>query len=69
MDQLAGFEKGVAFGVGLVGMRERVNELNGKFKILSETPGTSVIVIIPTKPKQMGTIPSMKPSDERGSAA
>jgi PAS domain S-box-containing protein len=68
-DQLAGFEKGIDLGVGLVGMRERVTELNGKFKILSEKPGTSVIVIIPTKPKQAGVISSVELSKERGSAA
>ena len=68
-DQLAGFEKGIDLGVGLVGMRERVKELNGKFAILPEKPGTSVIVTIPTKPKQAGAISSVEPSEGRGSAA
>jgi PAS domain S-box-containing protein len=68
-DQLAGFEKGIDVGVGLVGMRERIKELNGKFKILPEKPGTSVIVTIPTKPKQAETVSSMEPSEESGSAA
>jgi PAS domain S-box-containing protein len=68
-DQLAGFEKGIDLGVGLVGMRERVSELNGKFRILSEKPGISVMVTIPTKPKQAGALSSVEPSEERGSAA
>ena len=68
-DQSAGFEKGIDLGVGLVGMRERVSERNGKFRILSENPGISVIVTIPTKQKQAGVISSAAPSDERGSAA
>ena len=65
-DQLAGFEKGIDLGVGLVGMRERVSELGGKFQILSAKPGISVIVTIPTK---AGFISSGEPSEERGSAA
>lgn len=68
-DQLANFRKGIDLGVGLVGMRERVSELNGKFRILSEKPGISVMVTIPTKPKQEGIISSVDSSEERGSAA
>ena len=34
-------------GVGLTGMRERVNELGGNLQLLSENPGTSVRVTIP----------------------
>ena len=68
-DQLAGFEKGIDVGVGLVGMRERVKELNGNFTILPEKPGTLLIVTIPTKPKQAGATSSVEPSEGRGSAA
>ena len=34
-------------GVGLTGMRERVNELGGKLQVVCENPGTSIIVTIP----------------------
>ena len=67
--QLAGFERGIDLGVGLVGMRERVSELGGTFRILSEKPGTSIILTIPTRAKQAGVISSAEPSEERGSAA
>lgn len=67
--QLAGFEKGIDLGVGLVGMRERISELGGKFKILSEKPGISVTVTIPTAQKQAGAISSAVNPEERGSAA
>ena len=68
-DQLASFDKGIDMGVGLVGMRERIKELDGKFTILPEKPGTLVIVTIPTKPKQAGPISSVEPLEGRGSAA
>lgn len=61
--------KGIDLGVGLVGMGERVTELGGRFRLLSAKPGTSVIVAIPTKAKEAGSISSEEPSEERGSAA
>ena len=37
-------------GVGLTGMRERVNELGGSLQLLREYPGTSVVVTVPIEP-------------------
>jgi len=36
-----------SLGLGLTGMRERVNELGGRLQILRENPGTTVLVTIP----------------------
>jgi two-component system NarL family sensor kinase len=35
------------FGVGLSGMRERVNDLGGEFEIQSTADGTAILVAIP----------------------
>lgn len=35
------------FGVGLSGMRERVNDLGGSFEIRSDRNGTAIMVSIP----------------------
>jgi signal transduction histidine kinase len=35
------------FGVGLSGMRERVNDLGGTFEIQSTGDGTAIVVSIP----------------------
>ena len=40
-------EVGAEAGVGLAGMRERMNELNGKLEIESDGQGTSVRAIVP----------------------
>jgi signal transduction histidine kinase len=39
--------KGVSFGVGLAGMRERVRELGGQLEVQPKTPGSSISVTLP----------------------
>jgi len=39
--------KGTKSGVGLAGMRERVHELGGEFRIELCTPGTLILVTLP----------------------
>jgi signal transduction histidine kinase len=39
--------KGVSFGVGLAGMRERVRELGGRLEIQAKSPGSLVSVSLP----------------------
>lgn len=68
-DQLGSFEKGSELGVGLAGMRERVNELGGILQILPEKPGTLLTVTVPIRQKQAGTISATESSEERDSAA
>ncbi|MBV9182513.1 MAG: PAS domain S-box protein [Acidobacteria bacterium] len=46
---------GTDLGVGLTGMRERVNELGGTLQVLRENPGTSVLVTIPLEQPQAQT--------------
>lgn len=46
-DQLAALEGAATLGVGIAGMRERVRQLGGVFKIVSGTSGTKVIVTVP----------------------
>jgi two-component system NarL family sensor kinase len=48
-------------GVGLAGMRERLNELNGKLEIESDAHGTSLRAIVPMPP-----IPRSIPEDSKG---
>ena len=43
------------FGVGLTGMRERVNDLGGKFEIQSDGKGTALIVTIPLEAETSDT--------------
>ena len=43
-------ETGSQVGVGLAGMRQRVNELNGRFEIASDKRGTTIKVTIPKGP-------------------
>lgn len=48
METLAAFQRnGGNGGVGLTGMRERVNDLGGQFEIASSKEGTVVLVSIP----------------------
>lgn len=68
-DQLESFEKGTDLGVGLAGMRERVNELGGILQILPEKPGTLLTVTVPIRQKQAATISATEDSEGRGSAA
>ena len=67
--QLSNFQQGIDVGVGLAGMRERVNELGGILQILPEKPGTLVTATVPIRQKQAGAIPEGGHSEERGSAA
>lgn len=55
-------------GIGLMGLRERVNDLNGEFKVESNASGTQIHVILPfTEP---GTSPSQpEQSRHTGSSA
>jgi signal transduction histidine kinase len=43
-------------GVGLAAMQERVNELNGAFKIVSTAAGTMVTVNLPLPEKKLATV-------------
>jgi two-component system NarL family sensor kinase len=47
--------KGISFGVGLAGMRERVRELGGDFDIQAKTPGNSISVTLPFAAKGEAT--------------
>jgi PAS domain S-box-containing protein len=44
-------ETGSQVGVGLAGMRQRVNELGGRFEINSDSHGTAIKVVIPRGPE------------------
>jgi len=46
-DVLARFQTSGTSGVGLAGMRERIRELGGTFKVESNRDGTSVRVTVP----------------------
>jgi signal transduction histidine kinase len=43
--------KGISFGVGLAGMRERVRELGGHLEVQARSPGTFVSVALPLTEK------------------
>jgi signal transduction histidine kinase len=43
-------EIGSQVGVGLAGMRQRVNERNGRFEIASDKHGTTIKATIPNGP-------------------
>jgi signal transduction histidine kinase len=47
--------KGVSFGVGLAGMRERVRELGGQLDIQPKAPGSSIAVTLPFPKKDEAT--------------
>src|SRR5436190_16781526 len=49
---------GDTLGVGLTGMRERVNDLGGKFEIESDGKGTAIIVTIPLGAERSQARPS-----------
>lgn len=67
-EQLETFRGGSNLGVGLAGMRERVNELGGVLEILAEEPGTSITVTLPIAKAEARTARTMENSAERGSA-
>jgi signal transduction histidine kinase len=48
-EQLAAAEGAASLGVGIAGMRERVRQLHGIFKIDSSSSGTRVFVSLPTQ--------------------
>jgi signal transduction histidine kinase len=68
-EQLERFRGGSDLGVGLAGMRERVNELGGILEVLSERPGTSVKVTLPVAKAEARTAQPMERSADRSSAA
>ncbi len=45
-------------GVGIGGMRQRVNELGGSLRLANANPGTIVEVVIPSKQAQQRLVPS-----------
>jgi len=48
-DQKASLTSRISAGVGISGMRERARQLDGSFTILSDGPGTTVLVNLPVK--------------------
>jgi Histidine kinase-, DNA gyrase B-, and HSP90-like ATPase len=64
-DQLESFEKGSDLGVGLAGMRERVNELGGTLQILPEKPGTLLTETVPIRQK---VVPFLQPNTPKSGA-
>ena len=45
-----GFPASIAPGVGLLGMRERIEELGGRLAIRAQHPGTAIIASLPIRP-------------------
>ncbi len=68
-DQMERIESGSDVGIGLAGMRERVNELGGTYQILPQTPGTLVRVMVPLGHKLAAKIAPEDDSEKEGSAA
>jgi len=60
---------GIQGGVGLGGMRERVNDLGGKFDIESNTHGTAIVVTLPLAEKARRGVRDVRVSFKDGSAA
>jgi PAS domain S-box-containing protein len=46
-EQLASRQENASFGVGILGMRERLRQLSGEMEIMSGNQGTTIHVIIP----------------------
>jgi signal transduction histidine kinase len=68
VQQTEDFEKATDLGIGLAGIRERVNELGGILQILPEELGALLTVSIPIWQKQ-GSIGSLEEhSNKDGSA-
>jgi len=54
-DLIQGFgANGRSVGVGLTGMRERVNDLGGTFEVQSDTRGTAIVVAVPLAEQAYG---------------
>lgn len=68
-EQLDTINGGSESGVGLMGMRERVNELGGTLDVLRQKPGTSMRVTLPIAEEQTHTIQAMESSGARRSVA
>jgi signal transduction histidine kinase len=68
-ERLEAISGGSDSGVGLAGMRERVNELGGSFEVFSEKPGTSIRVTLPIAKADARAAQAMKRSEKIGSAA
>jgi signal transduction histidine kinase len=49
VEELGQVEGAASLGVGIAGMRERVRQLDGTFKISSSPRGTRVFVSLPKK--------------------
>jgi two-component system, NarL family, sensor kinase len=61
LDTLVNFRtKGTHVGVGLSGMKERVRELGGDFKIESDSTGTSIVVKLPLTTQAESPKPSLQ---------
>ena len=50
VDNGSGFSRSTASGVGLLGMRERLEELGGRLAIRARHPGTAIIASLPIQP-------------------
>ena len=50
VDNGTGFSRAIDPGVGLLGMRERVEELGGRLAIRARHPGTAIIASLPMQP-------------------
>jgi signal transduction histidine kinase len=57
-DELQQAEGAASLGVGISGMRERVRQLNGTFRISSSSRGTQVFVSLPKNEEKHATNPS-----------
>ena len=68
-ERLETFRGGSDLGVGLAGMRERVNELGGILEVRSEKPGTSIRVTVPIAKAEGRAAGPMEGSADRSSAA
>lgn len=55
-DVLARFRDGAASGIGLAGMRERLAEFGGEFKVESSSGGSVVEAVIPTNACSLATV-------------
>jgi signal transduction histidine kinase len=54
-DLIQGFgANGRSVGVGLTGMRERINDLGGTFEVQSDTRGTAIVVAVPLAEQAYG---------------